>query len=238
MQFKTITTYAAPLLGATLAFSSAIAPAEAGSLIAGEEFGTDGIFFKEDTTVTFEFHQTRGKFKSALKIFEVSDLGSALTTLFEETKAYDAAPNQIVGNSEGWIGTCGDSVLTCTASFTFLANTEYTLGLDSGSAGTVYSTSSLNGGTQRTVFGSHGSIPSDDETTFDDAGLFTSIDPFGSFVKLGFDDGGNGDDMDYQDMTLFAQARRATASVPEPSVMLGLLAVVAGLPLRRRRHNP
>ncbi|MGC9505388.1 PEP-CTERM sorting domain-containing protein [Baaleninema sp.] len=238
MSLKNITTYAAPLLGATLAFSTAIAPAEAGSLKSGEEFGTNGILFTEDTTVTFEFNQTYGKFQSALRVFQAGDLNNALATLFEETKAYDAAPDQTQGKADDWIGSLGNTVTNQFAQFTFLANVEYTLGLDSGSDGTVYSTSSLNGGTQRTLFGSHGSISSDDGTTFTNAGDFTSIDPFNDPVALGFDDAGNGDDMDYQDMTLYAQAQRSTASVPEPSLTLGLIGLVAGgWQLRRRRQD-
>ncbi|MBO9999072.1 MAG: PEP-CTERM sorting domain-containing protein [Cyanobacteria bacterium SID2] len=241
MQFlKDVAAYATPPIAATLALSASISPASAGSLLPGETFGTDGIYFLEDTTVTFNFDQTHGKYRSELKIFQVDgDTLNFEKLLFEEVKAYDDAPNQVLGEANGWVGSCGNTVLTCEASFTFLANVEYTLGLVSVPGGTVYSTTDLNPtNTQQAVFGSRGSIASFDGTLFPNPEDFTSIDPFADLpIELGFDDRGNGNDMDFQDMTLFAQARRSSAAVPEPSVTLGLLSVSVLVGLRLRRHR-
>lgn len=258
MQTKQTLTYAASLLGATLAVSTLAPTAHAGSLRAGEKFGTNGILFETDTTVDFEFLRTHGKYQSSLKLFEVTSDGFNLaTTLFEETKSAD---DPSLGQSADWIGTCGNTVMpgadSCTASYLFKAGMEYTLGLDSGSDGIVYSTSDFNtdpDDTQQTVFAE---LPDDatgsssvdavfdrtelgyeDTTAFESPGDFTAADPFEFEVGIGFDDRGNGNDVDFQDKLVFAQASRDPMPVPEPSVTFGLVAVAAGLGLRRNRKR-
>ncbi len=223
------------------ALVSYAAPSQAASLTPGERFGTQGIKFLEDTNVKFNFIQSNGMFQSTVKLFEVG-AGNSLTfvqNLFVETKGSDN------GWQNGWLGTCGNTVAftegnTCTSSFTFLANKTYTLGLDSGWGGMVYSTTALNnfapGGTQQAVFNSFGSQAQADGTPFVGANgsQFQSADPLASFVRIGFDDRGNGNDTDFQDVTITAVATRA--AVPEPATLAGLALSGGALAFSRRRR--
>jgi hypothetical protein len=227
----------------TAAVASMYAPAQAAALKTGETFGTGGIKFVENTKVDFRFNQSNGSFQSTVKIFEVG-LNNQLTwvkNLFSETKQSDN------GWANGWIGTCGNTVAftagttSCTNSFTFVANKVYTLGLDSGSNGIVYSTTRLNqfapGGTQQVVFNSFGSIAQADTTIYSQANQaqFQSADPLANVVRIGFDDRGNGNDKDFQDVTLTATASRQ--AVPEPTAMAGLMVTAGAFAVFRRRRS-
>jgi len=117
-------------------------------------FGTNGITFQQDTSVNFKFKESHGGYTSSLGIYSVKDSATSLvSSLFSETKSSDN------GGANEWKGTLGNTVLgSGSVFFTFLANQVYTLGLSSGGAGTVYSTSSLNtgsGGTQQAVLAGH-----------------------------------------------------------------------------------
>lgn len=216
------------------------APAQAASLNGGESFGTGGIKFLEATKVDFTFNETHGQYQSTLKIFEVG-ANNELTfvkNLFSEVKGSDN------GGANGWLGSCGNTVLSCTADFTFEAGKSYTLGLDSGNNGKVFSTTKLNpfgpGGTQQAVFNSFGSLGSPDGTKYSAANEanYQSGDPLANFVKIGFDDRGNNNDKDFQDMTLNAKASRVTQGqpVPEPTTLTGLALIVGGVAFSRRRR--
>jgi hypothetical protein len=68
--------------------------------------------------------------------------------------------------------------------------------------------------------------------TYANAAGATSASPFGRAVQIGFDDRGNGNDADFQDFQVSAEA------VPEPTTMAGMALGAAGLGwARRRRQN-
>lgn len=253
MQLRTALTYTAPILSASLALGALAAPAAAFSMNSGEKFGTDGLLFTEDTEVTFDFGNTFGAYVSSLGIYEVDGTTTTLAQeLFTEKWAAD------VDSSSDWKGTCGEdgsTVANCTASFLFKANVEYALGLSSwyrtGSddvAGrfnnTVFSTDSLNlfngENTQQFLFGSHGAFDGEDANehqAFPNPEDFISGNPLAGSLALGIDDRGNNNDRDFQDMVLSAQAKRASAGVPEPSVVFGLAAMAGGFASLRRRRD-
>lgn len=215
----TATAVATALLGAG-------APAQAFS------FGTNGIKFQEDTDVNFKFQESHGGYTSSFGIYSVKDSATSLiSTLFSETKSSDN------GGENEWKGSLGNTVLgSGSAVFTFLANQVYTLGLSSGGDGTVYSTSALNAGSQQAVFGAASPLWNalGKETTnfFQPAGQFTdgtgSLSNGGTLIS--FDDRGGGNDKDFQDFTVSAEA------VPEPITMTGLALGFGGLVAARRRR--
>ncbi|MEG4404748.1 PEP-CTERM sorting domain-containing protein [Microcoleus sp. MON2_D5] len=209
---------------ATALFGAAV-PAQAAS------FGANSIEFGQDTTIKFNFKESHGMYQSSLGIYSVENSAVSLVkTLFSETKSSD---NQWENE---WKGTLGNTVLGGSEVFTFLANKIYTLGLDSDWGGRVYSTSSLNSGSQQAVFGGHSQLWSalDKETTstFQAAGEFTNGlgSLFNGGTLIGFDDRGNSKDSDFQDFTVSAEA------VPEPMTMTGLALGLGGLVAARRRR--
>jgi len=222
----TATAAATALLGVS-------APAQAFS------FGTNGITFTQNTDVRFNFKESHGGYTSSLGIYSVNDsVTSLVSTLFSETKSSDNS------DQNEWKGSLGNTVLgSGSVVFTFLANQIYTLGLSSlyngASAGTVYSTSALNtgsGGSQQAVFGGASSLWNalgrDTTNTFGAAGQFTdgtaSLSNGGTLIS--FDDRGGGNDADFQDFTVSAEA------VPEPITMTGLALGLGGLVAARRRR--
>ncbi|MEG4346701.1 PEP-CTERM sorting domain-containing protein [Microcoleus sp. A003_D6] len=219
------------LLSALVATATATALLGAGAPAQAFSFGTGGITFEQDTSVKFKFQESHGGYTSSLGIYSVKDsVASLVSTLFAETKSSDN------GSENEWKGSLGNTVLgSGSAVFTFLANQVYTLGLDSGWGGTVYSTSALNG-SQQAVFGGASPLWNalGKETTniFQAAGQFTdgtgSLSNGGTLIS--FDDRGNGNDADFQDFTVSAEA------VPEPITMTGLALGFAGLVAARRRR--
>lgn len=215
---------------AATAMLGAAAPAHAFS------FGTNGISFKEDTSVNFNFKESHGMYTSSLGIYDVNGFTlSKVADLFSETKSSDN------GSANEWKGTLGNTVLgSGTAAFTFLANKVYTLGLSSGDDGMVYSTSGLNlnvasTGSQQAVFGGAplwSALGKETTNSFQAAGNFTdgASSLFGGGTTISFDDRGNGNDADFQDFTVSAEA------VPEPITMTGLALGFGGLVAARRRR--
>lgn len=211
---------------AATAMLGAAAPAHAFS------FGTNGISFQQDTSVTFKFKESHGMYQSSLGVYTVNDSAiSKVANLFSETKSSD---NEWENE---WKGTLGNTVTgPGSAVFTFLANKIYTLGLDSGDDGTVYSTSALNSNTQLAVFGGQSELWNalGKETTnaFQAAGNFTNGagSLFNGGTLISFDDRGNANDADFQDFAVSAEA------VPEPMTMTGLALGLGGLVAARRRR--
>lgn len=197
-------------------------------------FGTEGIKFDEDTTVKFTFVESHGGYAAALKIFKADDLENSVAKLFWETKGSDN-----YGNDE-YKGTFGNAVTSSSGSktvdFTFKGGVSYTLGLesklDSTVISTIFSTTSLNDGSQGAVFGS--SLPLDTSSTnaFSNPASFSSGNPFAGVVKIAFDDGGGAgkNDKDFQDFIVKAE-------VPEPMTMGGLALAGAGLAFARNRRQ-
>ncbi|MEG4325474.1 PEP-CTERM sorting domain-containing protein [Microcoleus sp. herbarium5] len=220
------------LLSALTATAAATALFGAGAPAQAFSFGTNGITFSQDTSVKFNFKESHGGYTSSLGIYTVKDSAATLVnTLFSETKSSD---NE---SQNEWKGTLGNTVLgSGSAVFTFLANQIYTLGLNSGGNGSVYSTSALNSDSQQAVFGGKSSLGSALDTkttkTFGAAGSYT--DGIGSLFNGGtlisFDDRGGGNDKDFQDFTVSAEA------VPEPMTMTGLALGLGGLVAARRRR--
>ncbi|MEG4628731.1 PEP-CTERM sorting domain-containing protein [Microcoleus sp. AR_TQ3_B6] len=216
---------------AATALFGAAAPAHAFS------FGTNTIQFENDTQVIFNFRQSYGMFQSSLGIYGVSGgTPTFLKTLFSEVKSSDSGANN------NWKGTLGNTVLgSGIATYTFLANQVYTLGLNSGSNGTVYSTSALNsGGTQQALFfNPNGMLPTiinaADGAAFagNPADFSSGSSLFNGGVAISFDDRGNGNDADFQDFTVTATAE----PVPEPMTMTGLALGLGGLVAARRRRG-
>ena len=215
---------------ATAALLGAAAPAHAFS------FGTNGITFGQDQDVEFNFKESHGAFTSSLAIYEIN--GFALTSvqsLFAETRASDN------GSANEWKGTLGRTVLGSGQQvFKFLANKVYTLGLSSNN-GMVYSTSGLNlnvssRGSQQAVFGAAtplwNALGRETTNAFRSAGSYTSgnasLSNGGTLIS--FDDRGGGNDKDFQDFTVSAEA------VPEPMTMTGLALGFGGLVAARRRR--
>ncbi|MBE9187904.1 PEP-CTERM sorting domain-containing protein [Microcoleus sp. LEGE 07076] len=195
-------------------------------------FGTSGITFTQNTDVKFNFKESHGGYTSSFGIYEVKDSAASLvSTLFSETKSSDN------GAQNEWKGTLGNTVLgSGSAVFTFVANQIYTLGLDSGKNGIVYSSSALNGGSQQAVFGGSelwNALGTQTTNTFKAAGKFTN--GIGSLsnggTTISFDDRGGGNDADFQDFTVTAEA------VPEPMTMTGLVLGLGGLVAARRRRG-
>ena len=211
---------------ATALFGAAV-PAKAAS------FGTGGISFAQDTSITFTFKESHGAFKSYLGVFEVNNsIPSLVKTLFTEVKGSDN------GKANEWKGTLGNTVLgTGKAAYTFVANKVYTLGLVSSSTLKVFSTSSLNsGGSQQAVFGDQSLLTAldlDTTSNFKAAGQNTNGlgSLFNGGAAISFDDRGNGNDRDFQDFTVTAEA------VPEPMTMTGLALGLGGLVAARRRRR-
>ena len=214
---------------AATALFSAAAPAQAAS------FGTGGISFEQDTDLFISFVGSRGENRSALGIYKVENsIPSLVEDLFTEIKGSDN------GAENEYKGSLGNTVLgPGKIPFRFLANTIYTLGLNTFGYGTsiVYSTSYLNsGGTQQAVFGGAGLITAlslEKTDTFQAAGQYTNgLGPlFNGGALISFDDRGNLNDKDFQDFTVVAEP------VPEPMTMTGLALGLGGLVAARRRRR-
>ena len=199
------------LLSALTATAAATALLGAGSPAQAFSFGTNGITFGQNTDVIFNFKESHGAYTSSLGIYSVNDSVTSLVhTLFSETKSSDNY------DQNEWKGTLGNTVLgSGTGAFTFLANQVYTLGLNSGGNGTVYSTSALNtdfAGSQQAVFGAAlplwNALGRETTNTFQAAGSYTNGtgSVFNGGTLISFDDRGGGNDKDFQDFTVSAEA--------------------------------
>lgn len=194
-------------------------PAQAASLKSSLEAGV----FDTTTTVEFDLVETRGRDQSTFGVLDV--VNNSFTSLFAEVKGWDGAtaakPN--VGQREiDWIGTCGDSILSCSTSFTFEGGKEYKLGFWNGSSLYSLFKAQEDSYTYTTT--------ADD---FNGPAATKTVSGLGK-VFVGAEDGsykpGGVQVNDYQDFVI-------SASVPEPSTTTALLLIgVAGIFGARRRR--
>jgi hypothetical protein len=217
-------------------------PAQAAS------FGNEGIIFDEDTTVTFDFLQSNGYWQAE---FGVKNLGTGEENilLFEDFRADYAAGHTV--DSEN-LGTAGISVLDTEASFTFLADQEYSLFLknfDSNADKYVYqySTTANNGSwlSQGTGGGANG----DGTFTISDNDFDSSLngevvngqiralfqESGANSANIFFEDNTTWGDNDFDDFVV--QATIEPTSTPEPATLAGLGVVAAGMFLSRRNKQ-
>lgn len=207
---------------ATAAIVSLCAPAQAASFKSSLESG----IFDTTTTVNFDLLETRGRDQSNFGVLDV--VSNTFTSLFTEVKGWDAAdgakPN--VGQREiDWLGTCGNSILSCSSSFTFEAGKQYQLGFWNGSS--LYSLF-------KTAADSYTYTTTADD--FSGPAAYKTVSAPGKLF-VGAEDGSyrpNGVQVnDYQDFVI-------AASVPEPSttaalVLMGIAGVIG---VRRRSSGP
>lgn len=252
---RLVTTTVLTATTATVAIGSSVLPAQAAFLFGtdGISFEKDTLMEFNFISSNGGFQSSLGIF---LVNGDVVDETSRFE-LFSETKQADLSFGED-DQWTGTCGNTFSAVLgPCTRSFTFRAGQVYTFGLTSlepvqrsgdpgfnidyvptnladnpgtvSNTSIVFSTSSLNGGTQRTVFGSSGASP---DTTPFNATDFTSIDPFSGIFQISFEDGGvagAGGGVDFNDFTISARV------VPTPPLMGGLM--LLGALIRRRQRK-
>jgi hypothetical protein len=115
------------ILGAGLA-SAALFGLAAPAAFAADEFGGNAITFDTDTAIDFEFLESHGSF---LATFGVMDLNSGeKTPIIKEDKPSDSN-ERAVNKATDFLGTPGNAVSQPKNTFTFKANTPYTLYLES-----------------------------------------------------------------------------------------------------------
>jgi hypothetical protein len=115
------------ILGAGLA-SAALLGLAAPAAFAADEFGGKAITFDTDTAIDFEFLESHGSFMAT---FGVMDLNSGeKTPLIKEDKPSDSN-ERAVNKATDFLGTPGNAVSQPKNTFTFKANTPYTLYLES-----------------------------------------------------------------------------------------------------------
>jgi hypothetical protein len=98
---------------------------------AADEFSPNAITFDRDTAVEFEFIESHGSY---IATFGVMDLNSGeKTPLIKEDKASDSNERS-VNKATDFLGTPGNTVSQPKNTFTFKANTPYTMYLESRTA--------------------------------------------------------------------------------------------------------
>jgi len=176
-------------------------------------------FVGDGRTYKFDLVFTKGK---DLSSFGFSS-GGTFTSLLTETKAYD--PGSTAATND-WLGTCGKTVLTCTASVKFAKGTTYQLGLQDQGTKLI-----SNWGVSHSGAYTY-SVKSDEIKN----PTFATVSDPGAYF-LGFEDGNFAKDKgkglywyDYQDFVVKAR-------VPEPTTIAGLGLVAGALAFSRRRKS-
>ncbi|MBW4510507.1 MAG: hypothetical protein KME64_28925 [Scytonematopsis contorta HA4267-MV1] len=113
--------------------------------VLADNFDNQTIEFDEDTSVEFEFVESRGAYQSTFGIINLAT--GEKTPLLQEVKPSDN--NETTSSKQrDFIGTPGNAVTKPFADFTFKAKTPYSLYLESSlngkDAGIVYSTNNIN----------------------------------------------------------------------------------------------
>ncbi len=101
------------------------------AVLAADEFSPQAITFDKDTAIDFEFLESHGSYMAT---FGVMDLNSGeKTPLIKEDKPSDSS-DRAVNKATDFLGTPGNAVSQPKNTFTFKANTPYTLYLESRTA--------------------------------------------------------------------------------------------------------
>lgn len=239
-------------------FTAAAATAIAGLVSAAPaqaiSFGS-GLIQGDGSNVKFTFLESHGYFQSEWGVYNKTT--GQEQVLFGEI---DRSDKEIVGSADApSMGTCGITVLDCTASFTFEAGNEYSFFLrninDSGHKKTMFSANELNPIQGWTTFENQTKFFSD-LTVLEDE---TYKSPYSEYEKqltsdlatwasesvtlksglnalIAFEDQGINPDTDeyfHGDWNDFM----VTATVPEPATLLGLGVVAGAMTLSRRRKK-
>ena len=162
---------------------------------ASETFDNQAIQFDRDTSVEFEFVESRGAYQSTFGVVNLST--GEKTPLFQEVKPSDEN-QQTSSKQKDFLGTPGNTVPQPFAEFSFKANTPYSLYLESTingkDGGIVYTSNRVNkAGNQQAKLSEN----------------FSGLED-GRGVKISWDDTGsllvkpNKDDNDYDDFVVIA----------------------------------
>jgi hypothetical protein len=117
-------------IGAGLA-SAVLLGLAAPAVFAADEFSPQAITFDKDTAIDFEFLESHGSYMAT---FGVMDLNTGeKTPLIKEDKPSDSS-ERAINKATDFLGTPGNAVSQPKNTFTFKANTPYTLYLESRTA--------------------------------------------------------------------------------------------------------
>jgi len=259
MQLRSISVLAGLIVGSALGLTTV--PAQAFSIGGLGTANPDGsLSFTQDTTVSFQFLESRGFYQSK---FGVIDLGTKTSSVLfaENSPGYDPGSSDANGD---WLGTCGITVTPapCQVGYTFKAGSTYQFFLDSAPQGGVTYTDAsgdfnlgvptstpglpaapaYDGGTFRSAAnpspGSQAFISNAQSYTrstvgpSSGGGNFQTIDmrPYDFFTAI---NDTNELDKDVNDFIVAAKVRK----VPEPATLAGLGLVAGALAFSRRRGN-
>jgi hypothetical protein len=229
MKFQQFSVCLALMVGAVSTLSTA--PAQASNF-----FGNGTFSFASNQTYDFQFLLSKGMWQSDFGVYNVTT--KQFTKLFsEQSPGYDPYVGTKRNGDDSsrpfdWLGTCGTTVLSCTNSFTFLANNTYQFFL----TGKTTQFSSTPGNTAFTynggayTFNSSGPTYNATKTPI----LATVNAPAGEGAALIAMNDTHAIDVDKNDFIV--SAKPASTSVPEPATLMGLGVVTSGfLSLRRRK---
>lgn len=231
-------------------FTAAAATAIAGLVSAAPAqaitFGS-GLIDGDGSNVKFTFEESHGWFQSEWGVY--NNTTGTFHSLFEEVQRSDPG----LGGQDN-MGTCGVTVVDCTASFSFEEGNQYSFFLrninDSGHKKTIFSANELNPIQDWTTFENQTKFFSDlsvlDDTSYQtsdslNSDLATSVSESvtlesGLNALIAFEDQGINPDTDeyfHGDWNDFL----VTATVPEPATILGLGVVAGAMTLSRRRKK-
>lgn len=181
--------------------------------------------FDTTTTVDFTLIETHNKNQSNFGVLNVAK--NAFTSLFAEIKAWDTSPSASGQKETDWLGTCGNTILNCSTTFTFEATKQYKLGFWDGTS--LYSLF-------KAVEDSYTYTTTSEDYVGQPA--YKTVSGF-QVVYVGAEDGSYKQNRqsvyDYQDFVISASQQRRT--IPEPASLAGLGLVVGAIAFSRRRKS-